>query len=511
MTLATSSVLTRTIRGVVVSGLNQVLLGVQSVILVPFFLRAWDATDYGLWLTISAFVSYLALIDLGGQTYVGNLLALAFGRGDEQCFRKHLSEAMSFFVFVGAAALAMLSLLLCISVNLPREIPLALQPWQASVALLLAANMLLFSVPVGIYATAYAATGRYTRAAMIGNAQRTAAILVSLTLLLLRVRPPVFALGTLVVSMLSTAAFWWDSRQTIAGCRGIRFSIAAAKRATAYLKGSTQFWLMNLANTLRQEGVVIVLASLGDLGAVAMYSTHRTIASIPDYTRALVQAPVTPELSFLWARRRVEDLNRAAMMAIRAVVLVTGGLAIFLWFSSPTLYPLWTHRAITLDRWVLAVLLIQATLSAGWRTSTWGLLASNNHQKLIGWSIANSLTSLLLSVLLVPSYGVFGAVIAGLLSDLALGLAVAPLVVSPFLRTSRTQVYRHFLAALAALLPLALLAAAAGKVLHGFTLIIALGTLTMLLFCPIAAIAIGFREVRRFAHVITDIVSIKAR
>jgi len=494
-----------------VSGLNQALLGVQSVILVPFFLRAWDATDYGRWLTISALVSYLALIDLGGQTYVGNLLALAFGRSDDEGFRKHLSEAMSFFVFVGAGALAMFSLALCVSINLPARMTLALQPWQAGVAFLLAVNMLLFAVPLGVYATAYAATGRYIRAAMIGNAQRTASILVSLALLLLRVRPLVFAFGTLAVSMLSTAALWWDSRQTIPGCRGIRLSISAAKRATVYLKGSAQFWLMNLANTLRQEGVVIVLASLGGPGAVAIYSTHRTIASIPDYTRALVQAPVTPEFSFLWARKRVEDLNRAAMMAIRAVVLVTGGLAIFLWFSSPTLYPLWTRGAITLDRPVLAVLLIQATLSAGLRTSTWGLLASNNHQKLLGWLVANSLTSLLLSALLVPSYGVFGAVTGGLLSDLALGLAVAPLVVSPFLQTSRTQVYRHFLAALAALLPLALLAAATGRVLHGFTLIIALSTLTMLLSYPLAVVAIGAREVRRLAQVITEIASIKAR
>jgi hypothetical protein len=98
-----------------------------------------------------------------------------------------------------------------------------------------------------------------------------------------------------------------------------------------------------------------------------------------------------------------------------------------------------------------------------------------------------------------------------LLSDLALGVAVAPLVVSPFLQTSRIQVYRHFLAASAALLPLALLAAAIGRVLHGFTLIIALSTLTMLLSYPLAAVAIGFREVGRFAHVITDIVTIKAR
>jgi len=72
-------------------------------------------------------------------------------------------------------------------------------------------------------------------------------------------------------------------------------------------------------------------------------------------------------------------------------------------------------------------------------------------------------------------------------------------------------VYRHFLAALAALLPLALLAAATGRVLHGFTLIIALSTLTMLLSYPLAVVAIGTREVRRLAQVITEIASIKAR
>ena len=40
-------------------------------LLVPLFLRAWGADGYGGWLTLTAFVSYLGLLDLGGRTTSG--------------------------------------------------------------------------------------------------------------------------------------------------------------------------------------------------------------------------------------------------------------------------------------------------------------------------------------------------------------------------------------------------------------------------------------------------------
>ncbi len=411
--MSPGSAASRTIKGVAVSALNQILSGAQALILVPFFLRAWGTQDYGRWLALSALTSYLALIDFGGQTYVGNLLAIAYGKGDEAAFRRHLSEAMSLFVLIGAGAFAGIVVLLGISLGPLAATPLGLMPWQALVVALLASNVLFFSVPVGVYVTAYAATGRFARAAMIGNVQRTTGILLSLGLLWLRARPPVFAIGAVLVPALSTAFFWWASRRRISGCHGVRLSWAAAKSGRAHLHGSLQFWLINLSHTIKQEGMVIVLAALGGPASVTLYATHRTIASIPDYTRAFMQPPVTPELSFLWARNRIPELTRAALLIIRAVVLVTGGLALFLWFTAPTLYPLWTRGAIDLHRPVLAILLAQAVLSAGWRTSTWGLLASNNHRKLVGWFVANSVLSLLLGLLLVRPYGVLAILWSG--------------------------------------------------------------------------------------------------
>src|SRR2546423_6444110 len=73
-----------------------------SLGLVPFFLRAWGADGYGRWIALNAIISYLGLLDLGGASYVGNLMSMAHARGDEAAVEKALSDGVSLFLCIGA-------------------------------------------------------------------------------------------------------------------------------------------------------------------------------------------------------------------------------------------------------------------------------------------------------------------------------------------------------------------------------------------------------------------------
>src|SRR5262249_51290492 len=96
----------RVVRGLASSILGQVLSGLQAFLLVPFYLRAWGVDGYGRWLAISAAVAHLSLLDLGGQSYIGNSLAYAFAQSNEDQLRKTLELAWSLFLFLAGFAFA---------------------------------------------------------------------------------------------------------------------------------------------------------------------------------------------------------------------------------------------------------------------------------------------------------------------------------------------------------------------------------------------------------------------
>src|SRR6266550_8137690 len=103
------------------TGLVQVLGLMESLLLVPLFLRAWGPSTYGNWLTLTAMISYLTLLELGGQSYLANLLTFAHARNDRAAFGRYLSEGVSLFLGLGAIVWLILtaSLLLIVQNDAP--------------------------------------------------------------------------------------------------------------------------------------------------------------------------------------------------------------------------------------------------------------------------------------------------------------------------------------------------------------------------------------------------------
>src|SRR3990172_4082748 len=84
-------------RGFGSAALGQFIEVANVILLVPLFCRAWGAAKYGWWISLTALISYLSLLDFGGQNYIGNLLADSYIRKDEAQFRRWLSEGVSLF------------------------------------------------------------------------------------------------------------------------------------------------------------------------------------------------------------------------------------------------------------------------------------------------------------------------------------------------------------------------------------------------------------------------------
>jgi len=466
-----SSILRRLMLGVGSSGMSQAISAAQPILLVPLFLRAWGAETYGRWLVLTALVSYLSMLDLGGQNYIGNLLAIDFAQGEEETFREKLSEGVSLFIFIAIAALIFLGIVLFVLMH--SKVPIfgnAISYEERWIILFLASAFLL-SIPSGVYVTAYRASGLFVRGTMVGNVLRTSQITIFAGLLYFAASPFVYALVFLLGGVIGTMVIVWDSRRKIAACRQIRIGLAEAKRGRKHLRGALQFWLLALANGLNQQGVLLVLAIFASPAIVALYATHRTAAGLVGYVGSVLQAPLWPELSFLWAQDRREELRKMVLSVIRIVMLISGLAALTMWVFIPFIYPLWTGKQLQLQPALFAVFLLQGVLAAGWFTSGWSLLAANQHRMPARWSFVNALVTIALSVWLAPRYGVFGVASATLLGDVLCGMAVYPGLAGGILRLSVFRIYKDMMFMGLLLTPLLAVVVVGGHFLQGWTFV----------------------------------------
>ena len=474
----------RLLLGIGSSGMSQVIAAVQAILLVPLFLRAWGADGYGRWLVLTALVSYFSMLDLGGQNYIGNLLAIDYAQGKKEAFRDKLSESVSLFSFIALAAFILLVILLfgLRNLNLPGLGNGLL--YNERLIILFLTSSALFSIPCGIYVTAYRASGLFIRGTMLGNILRLAGIVLFAVVLFVAVSPVVYAMLFLAVGVIGTAFIVWDSRRVITACRQIRIGFAEAKRGYKYLRGALHFWLMALANGLNQQGVLLVLAIFTSPVIVALYVTHRTAAGLVGYVGSVLQAPLWPEISFLWAQDRREELRKVMLSAVRIIMLTSGLAALMMWVLLPFIYPFWTGKQLQLQPILFAVFLFQGVLAAGWSTSGWSLLAANQHRMPARWSLANAVVTIALSVWLAPRYGVLGVGLATLLGDVLCGLAAYPKLTAGMLELSVWRVYKAMLFAVLLLMPLLAMVIIGGHFLKGWTFI-AIFVISAVIWCII--------------------------
>jgi O-antigen/teichoic acid export membrane protein len=362
---------------------------------------------------------------------------------------------------------------------------------------------LLLSIPGGVYATVYRAVGMFTRGAMVGNVFRLVTVGVSAALLLSSAGPVVFALGTLGVSAALTGYIVFDTRRVIPESRKLVIGLGPAIRGWSRLAGGAwHFWLIAVAQAINQQGIVLIIAGVLTPEAVAVYTTHRTLASIPGYVSALVQGPVMPELSALWAKKRMEELRHWALGAVRLVVVATGIGGLAVWVATPLIYRAWTNKRLEVAPFLLGLLICQAVLAAGWSTSVWSMLAANRHRTVARWWLANAGVTLALAGLFTSRFGLSGATLGSLLGDLACGLLIFPALISQFLALPAVRTYREILSSFFLVIPIVGIALAARLLFAGWWSVLAVAVLLALLAYPLAHLTLGKADMQRLHEAI---------
>jgi O-antigen/teichoic acid export membrane protein len=323
-------------------------------------------------------------------------------------------------------------------------------------------------------------------------------IAVGAVMLTLSVSPRDYATGIFLAGLLSSAAFIWDLRRRIPESRNVRIGLTEARQGWAQLgKDSWHFWVMSLAQTANQNGIVLIVAAMLAPEMVVLYTTHRTLSNVSNFIGTVFQGPLLPEFSRLWAKDQLSELSRSVFLSIRIVVLLTGVAALLIWLSAPLLYSLWTGRHFAVHPLLLAILLIQGLLAAGWLTSGWAMMAANRHRLMAGWFLLNAILTLLLGLAVARPWGIVGIAAASLVADVLCGAIVYPRLLARFLVIRTLRVYAQIGVALIALLPALGLTLFAKAVFSDGAAVVVFLILGAMLLWPTLALALGRADFRR--------------
>ncbi len=298
----------------------------------------------------------------------------------------------------------------------------------SGVALLLAMELSI-GVPMGLVAGLYRATGRLARAAIIGSCQQLA--LVGLTLVLIADRTGFVRLAGVRVGIALIVTVWTirDLRRLYPWLR-IWPTSGSWREGIRMIGPSVFFLLIPVADYLSGQFTLLVVQKTLHAGEVSRLATHRTVVNLAQMASGLLTTAIWPELTALYARVQGEHLTRIHRSLTKLNLWLVGGVIFGMLPFLPWIYPSWTAGRLALDRWTLALLVIQKLAWGMWYASMTVLMAINRQQLVALAMLGSAVVTGVLAMVLVPVLGISGAALAALVGDLCVSAWLIPLLAS---------------------------------------------------------------------------------
>jgi O-antigen/teichoic acid export membrane protein len=489
--------------GIGVNVLKIIVRSSYTILLVPLFLRAWGPDTYGHWLTLTALLAYITVLDFGGQTYIGNMLTHDLARKDVDGYKKHLSEAMSFFILLCLGVIGSITLLLLLpDISLP-GVDGPLSRSDRLILFFMGSNTII-GITTGVYVTNYIANGLWARSNFVYVVFEVVSVAIRSMVLLLLIDPATFAGIYFCLHCIHAGIMIWDVRRQVPLSRSFRFSLSNARRGISYLQGSLFFWLMTIALSINNQGVILVASETLGTFAVSLFATHRVIANLLTYPSAIVRGPLHPELSRLAALNHQENMQRILLLSVRLMTLITISIAIGAFIWVPFIYPVWTGNSLDYFAPLLLILLIQLVLQAGWETAGWGIMAANAHREVAIAQIMNATVTIGLALWWTPLYGIIGLALASLTGDIICSLTTYPYFAARYVKMNPLRIYGAMLRSWLAFLPAVVLIVVAYRLLSEGTQEIAATLIGITMIYPISVVVLGRDETARILRAATN-------
>jgi O-antigen/teichoic acid export membrane protein len=398
-----SNVHSRIVSGIVAHVYAQGVTVLTQVASLPIFLMRWDLDEYGRWLIIVALPAYLGISDVGLLTAAGNLMTMNQARHNAaEVNRVFNSSLLAILILVPVVAVCIGGLLLLFSFGLNGDQRCALY------AMVLAS---LLTVVCGLFEAAYRPFGKYPRVTFLLTTARVVEWAGSIVGLFVSGTLTSAAAGLLTGRALSCLAMFAMTRRDIPEIHSdLRTADVALIRRL--LANGVGFLSFPFGGILQIQGtIVLVGAQLGG-GAVALFSSTRTLTRMLTQISTTTAKAMSPEIAALYGAGDERGAAELSSRVLWRIVPVTIAAAVVLVPLGPTILRIWSHGKLTIDVRCYVLLLIAAVASAYWQIKSVQLTATNRHSLLSVIFAVASLMALLAAYLTDRRFGISAAAAA---------------------------------------------------------------------------------------------------
>lgn len=398
---------------------NWVKIGVTFIarlVLVPVYLSYWTPEVYGIWISIEAFISIVTTISRGHQDYLG-FEFLKFGINNRRSIASYLWSGCIASFTLGLIELLIIGAIIW-SGSLDIIVGESGMATDIAIVLLLQGVAWLLSGNIGgLFVRVLHPFGYYPRMGWWGVWKQiltTSAPLIAVVLGAdLLMAGVALAISNVVYYMplfydqhilLKKEKIWGSGKTTLSmGFKNLIYSMALSGK--------------QLLESLRHQGVRVVLAPLSGASGVAAFSTMRTGANVVMQGLNTITNPLMPEL-MRFLNQKDQERTEVAFGTVWFVIILFSPAVVVLQVVIEPLYTLWTRGTLDFNPLLFAVLSL-GVLVYGLAQPAIAVARGNNLLKpqlvisiLAGTTVVGGM------VLLVPLMGILGAGIALLLSEL---------------------------------------------------------------------------------------------
>ena len=385
-----------------------------GIFLMPFTVQHLGKAEYGLWMLTASFTAYLQLLDLGYGNGLVRQVTHADALGDENEMNVILSTFAVVYSVIGFTALVIVAGLAAFI--LPRFPNLSPEDVRtAQVVLLVLGLRAAVGFPMGVFGAVTTARQRF--AATSGIAIAVTLLQAAATYWVLRTGYGLVPLVsvTTIIGLASYAAYAAVAKSAFPGMRlsPALFSRRQMREVTAY---SMYLFMITLAIQFGYNIDNVVIAAVAGTSAVAVYSVAFRVA---DYQRQLCNQfngllfPVVVRFS---AADEMAAMRATLIDGTRFAVGMITGVTICLFTVADRLIVIWMGSDFTDALPPLYVLALAGIVLVG-AGPLGNLLLARGRHRLVAYACAGeAAANLLLTLVLVGSYGIVGAAIGTALS-----------------------------------------------------------------------------------------------
>ncbi|MGH9515744.1 MAG: oligosaccharide flippase family protein [Terriglobales bacterium] len=376
-----------------------------GIFLSPFILHRLGDSAFGIWVLIFSITGYYGLFDLGIRSSIVRYASKFSATGDEEDLAKLISTSL--FTYGGVGALSLLiTMLLFVYVDSIFRVPAELHA-TARWLLLMVGVSVACGFPLGVFGGFLDGLQRFdvnNWTSVASNLLRAGLIVAALDhgrgLLTI-------ALITVVLPLITSLVRGIIAFRIHPIAFGLKYVDRATFRMMASYSGTTL--IIMIAGRLKFKTDTIVIGTMLSAAAITYFNIAGRIV---DYAGEIVTALAQnflPMASRSEAKGSMDHLRKVfvtgnrlcafTIFPVSAVLLILGKSIIEVWVG---------HRYIATSYTVLVILVIPSTLMWAQAASGRVLFGISKHRTWAFVTLAEGISNLILSILLVHPYGIIG-------------------------------------------------------------------------------------------------------